>query len=518
MATYRQCRNGHVYGVIRVPTDLAEHPQLIGKSPIRKSLGLKDTDDPVDIEVAVQSFVNDYRAYFDALRTSNSANIDLITKAKALLKVNNLKAGDLVDRNQWTPEQNQAYQAGLREELDRLGVFNDLSHWYSKKNHQQTQTDENNSPLPSRLAVQDMAWTLLEKPQIELQVHSLHHVWQHYVDRKSIDTASIDGKRMVKRWSKFEKGVDNEQTLLTNPNINKALKAYVASREGQVSSATISRELGQPIIAALNLYIDDNDLDNIVVKRPKVMPTESKIRPAVDTEPHRAIFDNALTMEDSWVKLALLIQLQSSVINSELQNLTRVNLKEQHGVTYLLIKDGKTTARERAIPIVVETEEIKRLAELLDDGEGYLMPLAVRRTTGSNQVHQINRVLKKHDKALSSYSLRHTWKSKAEAADISQTWIDRLGGWQVKNKSREYGGAAIEFKDNLLRAAEVQRKVNRHLLTGGKEPASANLYSLIETAKANGKEPYSYLSWLFEKLPGADLQNIESLMPWNMPE
>jgi hypothetical protein len=48
--------------------------------------------------------------------------------------------------------------------------------------------------------------------------------------------------------------------------------------------------------------------------------------------------------------------------------------------------------------------------------------------------------------------------------------------------------------------------------------ASAILYGLIETAKANGKEPYSYLSWLFEKLPRADLQNIESLMPWNMPE
>jgi len=48
--------------------------------------------------------------------------------------------------------------------------------------------------------------------------------------------------------------------------------------------------------------------------------------------------------------------------------------------------------------------------------------------------------------------------------------------------------------------------------------ASANLYSLIETAKANRKELYSYLSWLFERLPGANPQNIESLMPWNMPE
>jgi len=46
---------------------------------------------------------------------------------------------------------------------------------------------------------------------------------------------------------------------------------------------------------------------------------------------------------------------------------------------------------------------------------------------------------------------------------------------------------------------------------------STNLYSLIETAKANGKKPYRYLCWLFNKLPDANLhEDIESLMPWNM--
>ena len=48
--------------------------------------------------------------------------------------------------------------------------------------------------------------------------------------------------------------------------------------------------------------------------------------------------------------------------------------------------------------------------------------------------------------------------------------------------------------------------------------ASANLYSLIETAKANDQEPYRYLCWLFEKLPITPLEHIEELAPWNMPE
>lgn len=44
--------------------------------------------------------------------------------------------------------------------------------------------------------------------------------------------------------------------------------------------------------------------------------------------------------------------------------------------------------------------------------------------------------------------------------------------------------------------------------------ASANLYSLIETAKANGLEPYAYLRQVFTELPKAtSLEDIEALLP-----
>ncbi len=45
--------------------------------------------------------------------------------------------------------------------------------------------------------------------------------------------------------------------------------------------------------------------------------------------------------------------------------------------------------------------------------------------------------------------------------------------------------------------------------------ASANLYSLIETAKANGIEPYRYLRKIFTELPKANsLEDIEALLPF----
>ena len=44
--------------------------------------------------------------------------------------------------------------------------------------------------------------------------------------------------------------------------------------------------------------------------------------------------------------------------------------------------------------------------------------------------------------------------------------------------------------------------------------SSANIYSLIETAKANGLEPYAYLREVFTKLPLADsVADIEALLP-----
>ena len=46
--------------------------------------------------------------------------------------------------------------------------------------------------------------------------------------------------------------------------------------------------------------------------------------------------------------------------------------------------------------------------------------------------------------------------------------------------------------------------------------ASANLYSIIETAKANDLEPYAYLKQVFTDLPNAKtLEQIEMLLPWN---
>jgi len=48
--------------------------------------------------------------------------------------------------------------------------------------------------------------------------------------------------------------------------------------------------------------------------------------------------------------------------------------------------------------------------------------------------------------------------------------------------------------------------------------ASATIYSIVESAKANGLNPYSYLVYLFEKLPNMNISNpdaLDELLPWS---
>ena len=63
------------------------------------------------------------------------------------------------------------------------------------------------------------------------------------------------------------------------------------------------------------------------------------------------------------------------------------------------------------------------------------------------------------------------------------------------------------------------RKKNWHLIdTVYGAEASAMIYSIAETAKANGLKPYEYFKYLLEELPGylegTDIRALDDLLPW----
>ena len=71
--------------------------------------------------------------------------------------------------------------------------------------------------------------------------------------------------------------------------------------------------------------------------------------------------------------------------------------------------------------------------------------------------------------------------------------------------------------ENAIRPFVVGRKAWLFSNSERGARASANLYSLVETAKACGREPYAYLKDVFTRLPAAQTgEDIEQLLPWNI--
>ncbi|MFL9989684.1 IS66 family transposase, partial [Paraburkholderia sediminicola] len=82
------------------------------------------------------------------------------------------------------------------------------------------------------------------------------------------------------------------------------------------------------------------------------------------------------------------------------------------------------------------------------------------------------------------------------------------GNWPISNNPCE----------NSIRPFVIGRRGWLFADTVDGANASANLYTLVESAKANGIDPYRYLTWLFQRLPLAKtVDDYDALLPWEMP-
>ncbi len=89
--------------------------------------------------------------------------------------------------------------------------------------------------------------------------------------------------------------------------------------------------------------------------------------------------------------------------------------------------------------------------------------------------------------------------------------------WRKLIRYAEDGRLSIDNNacENAIRPFVIGRKGWLFCDTVAGAKSSANLYSLVETAKANGLEPYGYLRRVFTELPKArTLEDIEALLPY----
>jgi transposase len=93
-----------------------------------------------------------------------------------------------------------------------------------------------------------------------------------------------------------------------------------------------------------------------------------------------------------------------------------------------------------------------------------------------------------------------------------------LGQWKKLTVFLTHGEAPMHNNrcENAIRPFVLGRKGWLFSDTVKGALASANLYSLVETCKANGVEPHAYLTFLFERLPHLEtVEDYEAVLPWN---
>ena len=83
----------------------------------------------------------------------------------------------------------------------------------------------------------------------------------------------------------------------------------------------------------------------------------------------------------------------------------------------------------------------------------------------------------------------------------------------------------LEVSNNIAERSIKPFVIDRKNFLFANTPAGANAsavtFSVIETAKANGLDPFKYLTFIFETAPGLDQSQegwAEVLLPWNAPE
>jgi transposase len=116
----------------------------------------------------------------------------------------------------------------------------------------------------------------------------------------------------------------------------------------------------------------------------------------------------------------------------------------------------------------------------------------------------------------------HAWLAALAPTVLPQSLLGKavhytLGQWPKLVRFLEHAELPLDNNrlENAIRPFVIGRKGWLFADSQAGARASANLYSLVETAKANGLEPHGYLTQLFTALPHAStVEHFEALLPF----
>jgi transposase len=134
------------------------------------------------------------------------------------------------------------------------------------------------------------------------------------------------------------------------------------------------------------------------------------------------------------------------------------------------------------------------------------------------------RLLARQQHSVPALAVLHAWLEKTLPVVTPQSALGTALAYLQKYWSRltrytERGDLPIDNNrcENAIRPFVLGRKAWLFSDTPAGANASAVIYSLVQTVKANGLEPYAWLRRVMRDLPAAKtVEDVEALLPWNL--
>ncbi|MBF8767897.1 IS66 family transposase [Pseudomonas putida] len=139
------------------------------------------------------------------------------------------------------------------------------------------------------------------------------------------------------------------------------------------------------------------------------------------------------------------------------------------------------------------------------------------------EVSDEQRFLGRQERSLPILGQLKSWLDKTYSQVTPQSVLGKAVHYLANNWSRleryvEAGHLPIDnnLAERAIKPFVIGRKAWLFSDTPKGATASAQIYSLVETAKVNGQEPYTWLRHVLERLPYASsVADYEALLPWN---
>jgi transposase len=114
------------------------------------------------------------------------------------------------------------------------------------------------------------------------------------------------------------------------------------------------------------------------------------------------------------------------------------------------------------------------------------------------------------------------WLQKTKEESVQQSHLGKavaycLNHWEELNNFLLDGRLEISNNraERSIKPFVIGRKNFLFCITPRGAKASATTYSIVESAKENGLNPFEYLKYLFTELPNATSDNIDEFLPWS---